>query len=499
MLGVEHTNDNFQKGLLESEKHKLKTQLPIWVLVIISLYAYIYAARPDWVAETVAGFLIFALLMLMNYFFGYYGLAATALIIPIDSVIQFLMWMETGDAYNLAVVAMSVLTLLASAIISYCAEKDKRKKRILEWSSVTDGMTGLYNYRYFNQRLEEELSRAERNGETLVLCMMDIDEFKKFNDAWGHGKGDEALKATAEILTGTLRNYDVICRYGGDEFAVIFPNSNAEDVVSAMNRVKVSYRESIFNFVFDESSKLTLSIGFSVYPCPAKNKDELISQADSALYYAKSLGGNRIEQYQEELKEMHKKLEYNRQLEVKLRNLLETVSEKEKYICAHCERVANYAVLIGQALNMTHEELYFLRIGAMLHDIGKFKIPEEILNKKGKLTEEEFEVIKEHSVIGADIVDSLSEVGNVVENIRHHHERFDGKGYPDGVSDVNIPIGARILAVADAFDAMQWDRPYRKALSLQESLQELADNAGTQFDPELVRIFIQQFWQREVC
>ena len=239
-------------------------------------------------------------------------------------------------------------------------------------------MTQLYNYRYFNQRLEEEISRAERNGETLVLCMVDIDEFKSFNDAMGHVKGDEALKATAEVLRDTLRNYDIICRYGGDEFAVIFPNSTPENVVSAMNRVKVSYRESLFNYAFDETSKLTLSIGFSVYPSPARNKDELISQADSALYYAKSLGGDRIERYQEELKEVHKKLEYNRQLEGKLRSLLATVSEEEKYICAHCERVANYAVLIGQALNMTQEELYFLRIAYAM--ISKQNL--EILNKR---------------------------------------------------------------------------------------------------------------------
>ena len=154
-----------------------------------------------------------------------------------------------------------------------------------------------------------------------------------------------------------LANYDIICRYGGDRRYI--SQFHTGECCFSHEQVKVSYRESLFNYAFDETSKLTLSIGFSVYPSPARNKDELISQADSALYYAKSLGGDRIERYQEELKEVHKKLEYNRQLEGKLRSLLATVSEEEKYICAHCERVANYAVLIGQALNMTQEELYF--------------------------------------------------------------------------------------------------------------------------------------------
>ena len=215
--------------------------------------------------------------------------------------------------------------------------------------------------------------------------------------------------------------------------------------------------------------------------------------AGSALDHAQGLDRDRAEQYQEDIQKISKTLHSGKMLEEVLKRFIQAVSAKNKDISGHSERVADYAASIGKALAMTEEQLVTLRSAALLHDIGKIHIPEDILNKKGKLTEEEFELIKMHPVYSADIVRELPKIGNIIEDIRLHHERYDGCGYPEGIGGTEIPIGARILAIADAFDAMQSDRPYRKAMSLKESVQELEDNSGTQFDPGLVALFIDQF------
>lgn len=279
---------------------------------------------------------------------------------------------------------------------------------------------------------------------------------------------------------------------------ILFPNSGIGEAVKVLESANTAFsRQEIICNPQDQASQLSLSMGLSAFPTLAKAKEELIAQADSALYYAKSIGQGTIEPFREALRDFQKRLQMDRTLKDNLRNLLASVSDKNKYVLPHSERVADYAILIGRALNMTPEELFYLRVEALLHDIGIYKLPERVFHKPGPLTEDEFDLVKQHSTYSADLVQELPSMGNIVEDIRHHHERFDGRGYPDGVRELQIPVGARILAIADAFDAMLSDRPYRKAKSLQEALQELVRNAGTQFDPKLVKLFIEQFWKGE--
>lgn len=482
--------------VLNRDSQKPQRLFSLWIGVLIALLLYVSFGSPDLLTGIVLRFLIYVIVLLMNYFFDLYALRAAAVFICVDSVNQLRLWSQTGDPFKLAVVGMSLLTVIASAVIAYAVEEDRKNQSMLEWLSVTDGVTEIFNHRYFKERLDTELEMAEHKKHPLALCMLDIDQFKTFNDTRGHTEGDNALILTAQIIKNVLRKGDVVCRYGGDEFAVILPNSDPNQVVKVLEQVKAVYKERMLSiYDFDDTSQLSLSAGYSVFPDAARTRDELISQADTALYYAKSLGRDRIEQYQDKLTDFLDWLRNNKDLEGNLRTLLMTISAKDKYICSHSERVANYAVLIGRALKMTEQELLFLRIGALLHDIGFFRIPEGIYNKEGSLTEEEYEMVKKHSLYSAAMVQSLPNMGNIVEDIKHHHERFDGQGYPDGVGDREIPLGARIMAIADAFDAMQWDRPYRKAKSLQDALQELVDNSGTQFDPMLVNLFVSQIYK----
>lgn len=461
-------------------------------IIFLSFCLLLFGGLPQYFQVSI-GILSFLTVLLISFYYGYPGLWLALILGIIGMTYQFNLWIKTGDLFNFSVVTVHFLNICASGIIAHGVEKESKRKKLLEWLSITDGMTELYNHRYFYNRLQEEISRAERHGGILGLCMIDIDQLKGYNDSKGHAAGDEAIRRTAKVIKDNLRKCDVVCRYGGDEFAVILPSTVAEDVYVLMERVKAAFHaQNISHYSSGTHSRLTLSMGFSIFPTLARDKDELISQADAALYHAKGMGRNRIEQFQPAFESIDPNLSSVVEMKGSMKALIRSVVGKDKYSYGHPERVANYSVLLGRALGMPEEKLELLRIGALLHDIGNIEIPDEILNKKDQLTPEEFEVIKEHPVFSANIIKALSQMDNLLDDIRHHHERYDGYGYPDGIGKGQIPIGARIIAIADAFDAMQSDRPYRKAMSIEEAVEELQEHSGTQFDPELVRLFLSQ-------
>jgi diguanylate cyclase (GGDEF)-like protein/putative nucleotidyltransferase with HDIG domain len=315
--------------------------------------------------------------------------------------------------------------------------------------------------------------------------MLDIDNFKNYNNNYGRNEGDKLLTQTAYVLFRETKKCDAVSRYGGDEFAILISETNTNDILWVIERIKKSYKEMIEKKDLPED--MTLSIGYSIYPNFAKNKDDLIMQTNSALYQAKNKGKNNVQLYRDIFEEIKAFFDSDEnQLFGGVRVLLSTVSAKDRYTFKHSERVMEYCEKIGKVLGLNKNRLRELKIAALLHDIGKVEIPEEVLNKSTPLSSSELLLMRNHPSYSVDILEPLSDMESLIHAIKFHHERYDGKGYPSGIRGNNIPLEARILCVADAYDAMLSDRPYRRGMEKEEALEELRDNSGTQFDPLVV-------------
>lgn len=390
------------------------------------------------------------------------------------------------------------LTIVCSIIVSMFAnfqeiqnQKLHEQKCKLELLSVTDDLTGAYNHRFFNATLDKEIEKSKETNLPVALLMIDIDNFKMCNDVSGHDFGDCILKGTASILKEAAGEENIVCRYGGDEFAVILPGLDLHAASQLAHKIRNLFEIKKAK-LFDNHSltNLTLSMGFSVYPTLAYCKDDLISQADMALYHSKNLGKDKIHFYQDVLKKLKKHISSDHQHMIGVfKGLLSTISAKDKYTRGHCERVAHYSALIGKALNLNIKDTSILQYAALLHDIGKIEVPKLILSKVGKLNSSELDIIRQHPVYSANILEPLS-MNQLIDYVLHHHERYDGTGYPHGLAGNSISLGARILCVADSFDAMLSERPYSSSMNINEAFQELEKNSGTQFDPEIVKVFI---------
>jgi diguanylate cyclase (GGDEF)-like protein len=352
--------------------------------------------------------------------------------------------------------------------------------------ALTDPLTGLGNHRHFHERLQRELIAAEEASVPLSLCLIDVDDFKRINDRHGHPAGDRVLSQVAT----RLRQGGEAFRLGGDEFAVLLPE---HDEPTALDTA-TSIIERLRSMELEHNEQITVSAGVATFPVQGVGRDELIRLADSALYWAKEHGKNRVRVYRPEVVELAelKKLASGADRAARFRaaaSLAKAVDARDVYSGSHSERVADLAVRVAERMNLSQELVELTRLAASLHDLGKLAIPEEILRKPGPLTDPERLVLERHPQIGYRMLESLG-VTPVAEWVLHHHERWDGTGYPDGLHGEDIPLGARIIFVADAFDAMTNDRVYRSKLSVEAALEELEACAGTQFDPEAVSALV---------
>jgi diguanylate cyclase (GGDEF)-like protein len=359
--------------------------------------------------------------------------------------------------------------------------------------ALTDPLTGLGNHRHFHERLQRELADAEAGHRTLSLCLVDIDDFKHINDSYGHPVGDRVLGQVA----ARLRQGGESFRLGGDEFAVLLPGLDAHEAVS----VARSIVERVGAAQLEQVGDLTVSAGVATYPVQGVGRDELIRLADSALYWAKEDGKNRARAYEPayvELKQLQQLAEStDRAARYRAAaSLAKAVDARDAYTGSHSERVGELAARIGRRLGLDEAQVELTRLAASLHDLGKLAIPEEILRKPSTLNESECLVLQRHPQIGFRMLESLG-VEPIAEWVLHHHERWDGAGYPDRLRGEEIPLGARIIFVADAFDAMTSERVYRRPLSPEEALAELERCSGSQFDPAIVEAFGEELELRQ--
>jgi diguanylate cyclase (GGDEF)-like protein len=374
--------------------------------------------------------------------------------------------------------------LLAISLYQRSTHRALRAMRL----ALTDPLTGLGNHRHFHERLQRELQTAEEHATSLTLVFVDIDDFKNINDRFGHPSGDRVLSQVA----GKLRQGGEAFRLGGDEFALLFVDHDEETALAAANSIV----ERIRALDLDHIGGVTASAGLATFPVQGHGRDELIRLADSALYWAKEHGKNRVRLYRPDVVELSelKRLAAGPDRAARYRaaaSLANAVDARDTYTGKHSQRVAELSARIAMRLGLDQEQVELTRLSGSLHDLGKLAIPEEILRKPGDLTDSERLVLERHPQIGFRMLDSLG-VDTVADIVLHHHERWDGAGYPDGMCGEEIPLGARIIFVADAYDAITSDRVYSPKRSSGAALAELERCAGTQFDPTIVAAFAEE-------
>jgi len=401
--------------------------------------------------------------------------------------------------------------------------------------AITDGLTGVKTHRFLMEALSSEWKRSTRANRPLALVLMDLDHFKFVNDFYGHLEGDVVLQRVGHILEQNCRRSDVVARYGGDEFVILMPETSVEQARQLANKL----RGWIASDPLLRDKNITASFGIAAFPVHGATPQELIQVADSSMYLSKHQGGNSVssaeqgdsserKRWKKDVLEAYlgvtlKRLfatgpeafeEIYRRLEQFTRSLYEqgadapsdalppvvvetvtslafAIDAKDHYTQGHSQKVSAYSVMIAQAMGLSQADIEEIRLAGLLHDIGKVGIPEAILNKSGPLDASEWETMKTHTDLGARILEPLRPMIRIREMVRHHHEFYDGSGYPRRLEGEQIPHGARVIAVADAYDTITSERTYKKARTPEDAFAELERCAANQFDPEIVRVFVE--------
>jgi len=386
----------------------------------------------------------------------------------------------------------------------------------------TDTLTTLYNHRGFQEVLANELVKSEETNSPLSVVMFDINNISKINRELGHAKGDEVIRLLAEKIKQNIRTNDKAGRYGGDEIAIIMPGSSTSDA-----KYLAEYITYCLSCCFvDDVGPVKVSVGISTYPNDTKDQEKLLILAEQAMYISQAKGykegmsaiisssdfnfwdDTALNSFAEVIAKRHAQLginfedelvhKFNNEEIISHNHLIEMVTSlagaidaKDPYTKGHSTSVSRYAEALARAINLSEEEVQKISLGGLLHDVGKIGIPENVLRKPGKLEPDEWEIMKQHPVIGAEKVLAPNEaLSHLIPIVKYHHEHIDGSGYPEHLKGNEIPLSARIVAVADTYHALISDRPYRKGMSVEKACEILQEGAGRLWDADLVRHFI---------
>jgi diguanylate cyclase (GGDEF)-like protein len=371
-----------------------------------------------------------------------------------------------------------------------------------EARATHDRLTGVPNRETLLAALTAEVERSARHFKPLSVAFIDIDRFKPINDTFGHNSGDAVLRQVAQVVAGSVRTNDTFGRYGGEEFMLILPETVPEDAVILAEELRNLVMSEQFVIADAQALKVTISIGIAGNRGTGLQLDMLVDRADAAMYAAKSLGRNRTYLYKElddeaPVRRAPISAEHRAQAhaigqwasDTATQALASVLAPQPQHRGRPSDMIASLATGIALEMGLPSEEIERIRIASLLHDLGKIAIPDEILDKPSTLSEAEWQTIGEHPRIGQVILEQASSLRDAIPVVLHHHERFNGGGYPHGLRGAEIPLGARIVAVADAYHAMVHDRPYSSARDHDRALEELRAHAGTQFDPKVVNVF----------
>lgn len=399
-----------------------------------------------------------------------YGIVFFSVAILVNGMLEFVM--QQNDMY-------------------YKNQKLQDEKERLSRALVKDDLTGLSNHRHFFECFN---ACIEEKKEKIAVLFIDIDKFRAINNTFGHTAGDQVLKTMAGVLNKYVHRDCEAFRFGGEEFVILLCDDEVSRAVEIAEEIRVKVVRSLYVADLEVRYPVTVSIGISMYPEQTAEPRQLVVRAEKANEYAKLTGRNRVCVYE---KMIDAKLEEYMKHGAKKDLLIEfvitlasAIDLKDIYTGKHSEEVAHYSLMIADAMGLDEEQRYVLKMGSTLHDLGKIAIPDMILRKSDKLSKDEFEHIKKHTIIGSELIREIIDDDGVLSCVRHHHERIDGKGYPDGLKGDQISLLARIVCVADAYHAMVSDRPYRPGMSVEEAIEQLLIHSGTQFDEDIVQVFV---------
>jgi diguanylate cyclase (GGDEF)-like protein len=405
---------------------------------------------------------------------------------------------------------MKMVVGLAERVAADLAHKELFEQ--VERQAVTDPMTGLYNRRYFGEQFSREIDRNQRFGHPFSYIIVDLDFLKKINDSLGHQFGDAAIKHIANVIKKCVRDVDTTARYGGEEFVVLLPETDVGGARVVAERMCQAIREEGVEGI----GVVTASIGVATFPYDAQDRDKLTELADQALYLAKHRGRNQVCSVSDDLRPtltergeealevqkatMKAKAEEFASIDLKLiaehgllgilGAVIKMIEAKDAYSTDRSPRAADYAGKLAQALHLSREHSTIISLSAILNNIGKISIPEEILQKKEALTADELAVIRNSPSIGAKLLEPAKHLHRVASVVESYHEHWDGSGYPKGLKGEQIPLESRIIGLVDAYVAMTSDRPHRLAMTTKEAAAVLQSGAGKEWDPRLVKLFL---------
>ncbi len=390
-------------------------------------------------------------------------------------------------------IILSGIFILTAWLLGYYVKIEKEYRNSVSGLVSKDELTGLYNHRYFQDSLKAQFDHSRKYNKKFSLILIDIDNFNYYNRMYGYVAGDEVIKSVGNLIRDNIREIDVLARYGGEEYTVILPNTDNNEALNIGERIRKAVENTRFPGEENQpNGKLTVSVGVTTFPDKAKTETEMINSVDDALLKAKYMKKNRVEIYHSIMEELRQDIDSEHMdLVNTLKTLLSIIHAKDNYTYAHTERVVKYSMKIATKMNLTEMELKTVRYGAYLHDIGKIEIPGDLLNKKMPLDESEWDILKKHPEKGIEIIRNVDALIDALPLIKHHHERYDGSGYPSGLSGEEIPLLVRILTIADSFDAMTTNRPYKPAMTLNEAIEEIERCKRSQFDPFIAEVFLE--------
>ena len=418
---------------------------------------------------------------------------ARTIVGPLRSIIQGARRVAAGDlSLDLDVKSDDEVGELALTFNTMVHAVQETRDQLVA-QAETDSLTALYNHRSFQERLDAEVNRAERFGHDLSLLMFDIDRFKDFNDAHGHPAGDAALKEIARIIPANIREIDFAARYGGEEFAVILLETHCDEAAEAAERIRLAVQRHSFYGTDGEPASLTVSIGVAQFPTHSSKREGLVRAADMALYRAKSTGRNTVRVFEHDARRCADGNPFRLQLQLHaddlnaIESLAASVDARQNLPKGHSIELARLAVAAARALGLDEQHQAGARAAALLRDVAQLALPDGVLTKREPLTPSERAAIVSHPAVGHSAVQKAPHIRAMLPGLLHHHERFDGSGFPFGLAGEDISIVGRIVAVADAYMML---RATQSTVSASQARTEISEAAGTAFDPAVVDAFL---------